>query len=155
MQEKNLVGRCGHYCGSCIIYRAYHDSDDLRNEIARRTECDFEKVRCHGCQKVLDNGWDGDRQWGKNCAIINCLESKEIIYCYECEDYPKCERFIKWYRSNLEKGENLIENLQMIKNGKTEDWLKEEKERWTCDLCKKPISITLDKCHRCGKEIIR
>jgi len=34
--DKNLVGRCGLYCGSCLIYRAYKDSEQLRQKIAKR-----------------------------------------------------------------------------------------------------------------------
>jgi len=154
MREKNLAGRCGHYCGSCIIYRAYQDSDELREEIAKRNKCDPEDVRCDGCQNVLDGGWDGDDQWGKNCDMIHCLESRDIMYCYECKDYRRCQRFSKWYITNLEKGEDLKENLRRIKIGEIEDWLKEEKERWTCDSCTKPISISLEKCHWCGEKII-
>ena len=30
--DKNLVGRCGLYCGFCLIYRAGKDSEKLRGQ---------------------------------------------------------------------------------------------------------------------------
>jgi hypothetical protein len=49
--SKNLVGRCGLYCGFCLIYRAGKDSEKLRRAVARRSKCKPEDVRCEGCQK--------------------------------------------------------------------------------------------------------
>jgi len=43
MVNRNLVGRCGIYCGSCIIYRAYKDSEQLRQRVAERTIVNPEK----------------------------------------------------------------------------------------------------------------
>jgi hypothetical protein len=33
--NKNLAGGCGLYCGICEIYRAYKDSKELREELAK------------------------------------------------------------------------------------------------------------------------
>ena len=33
MVNKNLVGRCGLYCGFCLIYRAGKDSEKLRRAV--------------------------------------------------------------------------------------------------------------------------
>ena len=73
--SKNLVGRCGLYCGFCLIYRAGKDSEKLRKSVARRSKCKPEDIRCEGCQTVLVDGWDNAR-WGKNCKIIKCQEAK-------------------------------------------------------------------------------
>ncbi|MCK4247085.1 MAG: DUF3795 domain-containing protein, partial [Methanomicrobia archaeon] len=50
MINENLVGRCGLYCGACIIYRAYKDSEELRRIIAKDNNCKPEEIRCEGCQ---------------------------------------------------------------------------------------------------------
>ncbi|MFW6064875.1 MAG: DUF3795 domain-containing protein [Candidatus Natronoplasma sp.] len=151
--QNDLIGRCGHYCGSCIIYRAYQDSEELRENIAERNDCQPEDINCEGCQTVLESGWESHGDWGKNCDIIKCLEAKGYRYCYECQDIDDCEIFNDWYEYNLKKGEDLKKNLERIENGETEEWLKEKKEKWKCDSCKKPISITLEECHWCGSEI--
>ncbi|MFW6002369.1 MAG: DUF3795 domain-containing protein [archaeon] len=66
MTDKNLVGRCGLYCGACIIYRAYKDSEDLRKKIADDNDCKPEYVKCEGCQSKQDERWHKDRAWGES-----------------------------------------------------------------------------------------
>ncbi len=68
---KNLVGRCRLYCGSYIIYRAYKDSRERREKIAKDNDCDREDVRCEGDQKVLDEGWNEDNDWGRIAMLSN------------------------------------------------------------------------------------
>jgi len=151
MSEKNLVGRCGLYCGSCIIYRAERDSEELRKRIAERNSCKIEEVHCEGCQIVMDEGWDGDEVWGKNCDIVNCLESKGLKTCYDCSDV--CEKFENWYEEMLEHGEDLKKNLKKINEDDLGNWLNEEKEKWSCPECGKPLIINLEECHHCGVNI--
>jgi len=148
-----LVGRCGLYCGSCMIYRAYKESGKLRQLIVKKADCKLEDVRCEGCQTVLTEGWDVQGQpWGKNCEIIKCLETKSLKFCYECDTYPNCEKFQEIYNSKLRNGENLIKNLERIKAGKVKDWLEEEEEKWVCQICGKPIS-DYEECHWCGAKL--
>lgn len=153
MINKNLVGRCGLYCGACIIYRAYKDSEQLRKNVAEREKCKPEDIRCEGCQTVLTDGWNIEETWGKNCKIIMCLESRGLKYCYECDVYPNCERFHEIADSCLKDGENLMENLNKIKTGKVEEWLEAEDKKWRCQKCRKPIAMHLTECHWCGAKI--
>jgi len=152
--NRNLVGRCGLYCGACIIHRAYKDSERLRLTIAKENNCKPEEIRCEGCQTVLTNGWDvKDQEWGKNCKIVRCLQAKGLDFCNECDTYPKCEKFHEIADGCLKHGENLIENLKKIKAGKIEEWLQEEEQKWRCQKCGKPISMHLTECHWCGTKI--
>jgi hypothetical protein len=152
MVNRNLVGRCGIYCGSCIIHRAYKDSEQLRKRVAERENCKPEDVRCEGCQTVLTNGWE-NKEWGKNCKIVNCLEDKGLEFCYECDIYPNCKEFRALADHSLKYGESLAENLEKIKAGEVEEWLEEEAEKWRCLKCGKPISRHLTECHWCGAKI--
>jgi hypothetical protein len=52
MVEKNLVGGCGLYCGTCEVYRAYKDSKALRRQLARKHNCSPDAVRCESCQAI-------------------------------------------------------------------------------------------------------
>ena len=70
MVDKNIIGRCGLYCGICEIYRAYKDSKELRKELAKKHNCDPEKVMCEGCQAIDVYGWSLEKEWGKNCKIF-------------------------------------------------------------------------------------
>lgn len=152
--NRNLVGRCGLYCGSCIIYRAYKDSGEFRRRIAERENCKPEEIRCEGCQTVLTNGWNIEREeWGRNCKIVKCLESRGLDFCYECNIYPQCGKFREISESCLKHGEDLTENLNRIKAGKVEEWLEEEDKKWRCRKCGKPITMHLTECHWCGTEL--
>jgi len=150
MVNRNFVGRCGLYCGACIIYRAYKDSAELRESIARDYRRSPEDVRCEGCQTVTLDGWDMDQEWGKNCLIVRCLNEKGLNFCYQCDTYPECEKFRGIAESCLKRGENLMENLEKIKAGKVEEWLEEEDKKWRCEKCGKPISMHLTECRWCG-----
>ena len=151
--NKNLVGRCGLYCGACIIYRAYKDSDHLRQKIAEREKCKPEEIRCEGCQTVLTNGWNS-KEWGKSCRIVKCLEARGLDFCYECDTYPNCKKFREIADSCLTHGENLMENLNKIESGRVEEWLEEEDKKWRCLKCGKPISMHLTECYWCGAKNI-
>jgi superfamily II DNA helicase RecQ len=153
MVNENLVGRCGLYCGACIIYRAYKDSEHLRQIIAEDNNCRLEEIRCEGCQTVLTNGWKVEEKWGKNCKIVMCLENKGLNFCYECDTYPECAKFHEIADEELKRGENLMENLNKIKIGKVKEWLEEEDKKWRCQKCGKPIAMHLTECHWCGAKL--
>jgi hypothetical protein len=154
--DKNLVGRCGLYCGSCIIYRASRDSEKLRRVVAEKQKCKLEEIRCGGCQTALTSGWDvKGEEWGKNCKIVKCLTAKGLSFCYECNGYPNCERFHEIADSCLKFGEDLMGNLEKIMAGKVEEWLREEDGKWRCKSYGKPISIHLTECHWCGAKLDR
>jgi hypothetical protein len=140
-----LVGRCGLYCGACIIYRAYVDTAELRQRIAEREGCRPEDIRCKGCQKALSEGWNVENQpWGRNCRILQCLEAKGLAFCYECDSYPKCDRFLEIANFRKEHGENLIENLRRIQSGQVEEWLGDEAEKWKYKECGNPLTMHLE-----------
>ncbi|MFQ6085224.1 MAG: DUF3795 domain-containing protein [Candidatus Bathyarchaeia archaeon] len=153
MVNKNLIGRCGLFCGTCPIYRAYEDSRKLQEALAKEYNCSPEDVRCEGCQVVMEEGWAGDENWGKNCKIIKCLDARGLNFCYECDVYDQCERFGDLFESTLKYGENLRKNLERIKVGEAEQWLAEEEKRWRCPNCKKPASMYLPECHWCGAKL--
>ena len=160
MVNENLAGRCGIYCGSCFVYRAYKDSEKLQREQAERMKCRPEDIRCEGCQTVLTskNAWKGEQDFplvgGKNCKIVLCLEDRGLDFCYECRVYPNCDKFRFIYEDSLERGEDLMVNLNKIQAGEVEEWLEEEDKKWRCKKCNKPISMYLSDCHWCGKPTI-
>jgi|Deesub1362B_J571_1020462.scaffolds.fasta_scaffold00621_1 hypothetical protein len=153
MINKKLVGRCGLYCGACTIYRAYKDSEQLRQMLAKKYNCNPEEIRCEGCQAVLTEKLEVDENWGRNCKIIKCLENKGLNFCYECDIYPECEKFHEIADFCLKYGANLIENLNKIKTGKIAEWLEAEDKKWRCKKCGKPIALELIECHWCGAKL--
>jgi len=155
MVDKNLIGRCGLYCGICEIYRAYKDSKELQKELAKKHNCNLENVRCEGCQSINVYGWSLEKEWGSNCRILQCLNARELNFCYECTEYDNCKRFDKFARICAGLGINLRRNLQMIKEGKAEEWLLEQDKKWRCSKCGNPIIFSYDfkNCHWCGNKL--
>jgi hypothetical protein len=154
MVNKNHIGRCGLYCGACVIYRAGKDSVELQKRVAERQGCEPEQISCGGCQTVSTSGWDVEgEEWGKRCKIVKCLIEKGFSFCYECSTYPDCEKFHEIADSCLKIGEDLMRNLDKIKAGKIEEWLKEEEEKWRCKKCGKPTTMHLTECHWCGAKL--
>ena len=151
MVEKNLVGRCGLYCGACGIYRAYKDNGEFLKKLAEHFKCPPEKVKCEGCNALTPDSW------GYNCKIVQCLKSKGLEFCYQCSQYENnsCEKFEKLAKDYLEDGEDLRENLERIKKGEIEDWLKESEEKFKCPTCGKPLPVygTKGKCYHCGADL--
>ena len=153
--NRNLAGRCGFYCGVCEIYRAYKDSEKLREKVAKKHGCSPDDVKCEGCQAVDICGWSHDKQWGANCKILECLNSKGLKFCFECDKYDTCELFSSFAEICLKSGIDLRKNLQMIKEGKIEQWLLEQDKKWRCPNCGKPVIVSPDykTCHWCGYQL--
>jgi len=146
--NKNLVGRCGLYCGACGIYRAYQDNGEFLKSLAEDLKCPPEKVRCEGCMALTPDCW------GYDCKIVQCLRNKDLEFCYQCSQYDNnsCEKFGKLARRYLEVGEDLKANLERIRTNEIEKWLHESEEKYTCPACGKPLPVygTRGKCYHCG-----
>lgn len=153
--NKNLIGRCGLYCGICEIYRAYKDSKELQEALAKRHGCASEEVRCEGCQAIDIYGWSYEKEWGRNCKILICLNTKKLNFCIECTEYDACQKFDKFAKICSGLGMDLRGNLQMIGEGGGEEWLSEQEERWRCPKCGNPIIVSYDfkDCHWCGERL--
>ena len=152
MVNKNLVGRCGLYCGACGIYRAYKDDGELLENLAKSFKCPPEKVRCEGCMALTSECW------GYDCKIVECLRAKGLDFCYQCSEYEKgsCEKFEKLAKSYLEDcGVDLRANLERIRKGEIEEWLLESQEKYKCPSCGKPLPVygTRGKCYHCGAKL--
>jgi len=155
MINKNLIGRCGLYCGTCPIYRAYKDSKELQGKLSEKYGCLPEEVRCEGCQALSTYPWTYEKQWGSNCKIVKCLNANKLIFCFECSDYNTCKKHTKLAESCSGLEMDLRANLQMIQEEKDEEWLLEQDKRWRCTKCGNPIIVSYKflHCHWCGNKL--
>jgi hypothetical protein len=155
MGERNLIGRCGLYCGICEIYRAYKDSRDLQKALAKKHGCLPQEVRCEGCQALDACAWSHEGEWGRNCKIVKCLNTKGLTFCYECGEYPLCPKHAEFAKVCAPLGIDLVENLRAIQEGHAEEWLSEQETRWRCPACGNPriASYDFDACHWCGAKL--
>lgn len=153
--DKNLIGRCGLYWGICEIYRAYKDSKELQLKLAERHRCRPEEVRCEGCQALELSGWSYEKEWGKNCKILKCLNTNGLSFCFDCGEYDTCPKHSKFTKICSGLGMDLRENLRTIQEGKVEEWLSGQHQKWRCLECGRPIIVSydFDECHWCGTKI--
>jgi hypothetical protein len=150
--KKNLVGRCGVYCGSCEIHRAYKDKGKLLLDIARKHNCLPGDVRCEGCGAVHVIGWARAEGWGKDCEIRKCQQRRELQTCGECHDVRNCGRWNALAEEYQSMGMDLKANLQAMSNGGLGEWLDKMDQRWRCQQCGVPTvaSNNNPRCLRCG-----
>lgn len=155
MVNKNLIGRCGLYCGICTVYRAYKDSKELQGKLAEKHGCLPEEVRCEGCQALGTYPWTYEKQWGSNCKIVKCLNAKRLTFCFEFSDYDTCQKHAELAESCSGLEMDLRASLQMIQEGKDEEWLLEQDKRWRCPKCGNPIIVSYEfkDCHWCGNKL--
>lgn len=105
--------------------------------------------KCNGCKHNDETLPEHCRK----CKIKDCAKNKNLKYCFECDEYP-----CKWIK-NLDKSykkrynTSLIENGLFIKENGIEEFLKKEKEKWTCSNCKGIISLHDKSCSECQKFI--
>jgi len=132
VNEASLIAPCGINCAVC---RAY-----LR-----------ERNPCPGC-RADDAGKPKTRV---NCKIKTCNQiiEEEHEYCYQCDEFP-CKRLLtldKRYRKRYNM--SVVENLENIRDTGMEQFLENEKTKWTCMECGGTICVHNGSCIGCGKEI--
>jgi len=102
MEELNLVGCCGIFCGLCSKYQSRSPS------------------RCIGCRLGEQHSW---------CSIYRCCVMKKgFTTCAECEEYP-CERYYRRGWGTDQWSQTAEESLNSIKEIGMRDWLKEQRRR--------------------------
>ena len=129
--EAKLIAPCGINCGTCIAFFGYTMNGKKR------------KHSCSGC-------WSRERP----CAFIKkkCkkLASKQIQYCFECNDFP-CTTLKTLDKRYTEKyGLSLVGNLKYIQKNGIDEFLKYEQERWKCPTCGGIVCVHDKKCYTCG-----
>ena len=126
-----MIAVCGMNCKVCYKHLA----------IGKYTK------PCNGCKfqdKTLPNSC-------RNCKLVACANEKNIDYCYQCELFP-CKLIKNLDKSYIKRYNiSLIENSMIIKEKGIEEFLKKDKEKWTCKDCKGIISLHDKICSGCLK----
>jgi len=86
MKEK-IVAPCGIDCFNCEVYEE-NVTEEFQNRLAAATKLPKERISCKGCI-------DGNiclflAVQGKKCKTLECVKSKGVDYCFNCNDFP-CE----------------------------------------------------------------
>jgi len=124
----SMLAPCGVNCGVCYVH--------LRH-----------KKPCPGCW-----GADGSKPGHcRQCKIKDCAAQNGVDFCVNCSSFPcvMIKRLDKSYRQRYQV--SLIDNAVRLKTAGTAQFLREEKERWTCVDCGGVISLHDRICSECGK----
>jgi hypothetical protein len=145
-RRTTLLGICGVYCGACTTYRAYNDNDQALVEWEVKMGIPRDEIYCKGCTSKLVN------EWCSNCEFRKCTSKREITYCFECEDFP-CRKLIDYSKTRPHRTLGLKNLKQLIELG-IQEWLEQQRKRWTCCHCGKELHWYSEKCPDCGVEFV-
>jgi hypothetical protein len=149
MQKKtdNVLAACGLYCGACYHYRAsFYDRERLVEAAAQRGRVP-EGFTCRGCRSAKLYVHPGCAQ----CEIRACANRRGAAHCGVCPAFP-CERIRAFQSNGRVHHENVLTELENLREQGAEAWLVEQAERWTC-ACGEPYSWYETTCHACGRAL--
>lgn len=109
-----------------------------------------EKNKCPGCR-----GADINKPVTQvKCKLKTCeiLMQNKLTFCSGCEIFPckNLKNLDKRYRTKYNM--SMLENLENIKKFGIEEFLKNEKIRWTCAGCGGTICVHKGSCSNCGNK---
>lgn len=105
----------------------------------------YVKKPCAGCL----SGDNGKPEHCRKCKIKDCVQEKNLTYCFECSSFP-C-KLIK----NLEKSYNqrysvsLVQNSLFVKELGLTEFMEQQLKRYTCPSCGGVISLHDRECSEC------
>ncbi len=135
---------CGLYCGACEALLATRR--DEVEDLAAELEISAADLRCGGCRS------DTKSRWCRSCHIRDCAVSREVDYCFECDDYA-CEHLLSFANDQHSHHSAVLANLeQMLRQG-VDAWLEKQKRRWTCTGCGRSHSWYEKTCPACTAEL--
>ena len=146
--NKALLAPCGLYCGVCSIHIADRDNNlkfkNILVDLYKPMTKTADDIKCSGC---LSEDQENIFLYCKTCPIRDCIKSKEIDGCYQCDDFP-C-KFID--RFPIPVGKKVI--MRAIPRWKeigTEKWVEEEEKRYHCPDCGNSLFRGAKRCNKCG-----
>ena len=130
--KMKLIAPCGMNCYLCRAYRP-----DKPYVVTCAGGCRSEEGKARSCQ---------------SCIIYNCekLAQGGFKYCFSCDTYP-CKRLKnldKRYRGRY--GMSMLANLESIRENGIRQFIRTEKEKWTCPRCGETIVVHKPTCLNCG-----
>jgi hypothetical protein len=135
---------CGLYCGACDVLIA--NKNDAVDALAQAWNLEPEQLRCCGCKSAVNAVYCVD------CDIKRCAESKGVEYCFECGEYP-CSRLVAFRNDEHSHHSVVLQNLGLVQSQGIEQWLEQQRDRWSCPNCGTEFSWYARTCAACGGEL--
>jgi len=115
-------------------------------------------LNCLLCYKHLSakNPCPGCRQEGagkpahcQRCSRKECAQSKGLAHCFQCEQFP-CKLIKNLERTYSKRyGVSLIENGRMARARGLEQFMQQERGRWSCSECEGIVCMHDGQCSDC------
>ena len=129
--SEELIAPCGMNCAICSRYLSY-----VKN--LKRSQCSGCRAINHSCDYLF-----------AKCSGVNNSKKDNVVFCFECEQYPckEIQRMDKRYRKNYKM--STIENLDYIQKFGIKKFINNQYKQHSCSKCGELISIHNRKCFNC------
>ncbi len=145
--EFKLDSYCGLYCGACFIMNAYKQNRNNCLPLDWINPLENKEIKCHGCKSeiIFENC--------RGCKIRECAQSKNLEFCNECSQFP-CEKIKVFEERNLKHHKVALFYFDKIKESGIQEWLKQQKDRWSCTNCGNQFSWYEENCNYCDAKLL-
>jgi hypothetical protein len=157
IKDRKLMAPCGLYCGACGVYIATRDNNEkFKTVMGNLYGTRPEDTECLGCMQPESS--KKLYAYCRDCKIRDCVRSKELYSCHQCEDWPckmvtnfplatgrkvMMETLPKWREKVAEQGDE---------KG-SEEWARSVCERYHCSSCGTPLFRGAQRCRSCKKQV--
>jgi hypothetical protein len=124
MDIKQMTAPCGLACWTCAYYKE-NITDELAQQTAAMLGTEAKDVACEGCRSKNGCSFENLLTAGQGCKTKNCVESKGLHNCSECNEFP-CENLMPVVDGSDRAPHNTkMYNLSRIKLNGLEAWAEE------------------------------
>jgi len=139
VEMNRYVTCCGLYCGACVSIFLQEKAEG--NASLEKFSWEYEEELCPGCAAGENN----------HCEITACCIEHNVQICAFCPEFP-CSVIRDFSRDEWPHHKEVLENLQRIKEVGIDQWLSEQKDKWSCPACQARNHWYQNKCYNCGAE---
>lgn len=130
---KELIAPCGMNCALCSRYLSGING--------------LKRSHCEGCR---DSNKECNYLFAR-CTGINHGKTSDLLFCFECDQYPcrEIKRMDNRYRKNYAM--SVIDNLEYIKQAGITAFINDQYEKHACYRCGGLISVHNKRCFHCDR----
>ena len=147
--KEELLSPCGLWCGVCSIYIAHKNNNLKLKEkllpVYRAFAKSVDDIACTGC---LSDGIIFSHC--RVCYIKKCCNDKGIEGCRQCDEFP-C-KFINNFPIPVGK-KVILRAIPFWRENGTEEFVKQEEERYHCPNCGNPLFRGSKRCNKCKVDV--
>lgn len=114
-----IIAPCGIDCFNCEMFEE-NVTDEFQTRLSESMHIPKEYITCKGCK-------DGNvcqflKLSGKICKTLDCVQQKNVTYCFECDGFP-CDLLMPLADGASKFPQNIkLYNLCLMKKIGVEKW---------------------------------